>query len=578
MRVAALAMISVELAVSITTFWIVVGPPRRVSSPVANFSIFFAHYVPPPFSAISQSAQCTRFILFNKRINNPTHTIMTFKFPPPPPPPKATSNEQPYSSQRGNHNRGGGDRGRGRGGVQNRGGSFHSSAGNSRGGHGQNRGRGDARGRGQRGGHQNNRGGGYHRTDSSTGHGSNHRNASQSATAPEAHANPSFSGDAAAHQHISSNSYDPYPPQSPSTSSQSGLQYSPPKHAGQKRKLTERNGGAQSQKNAPQQSSKPPRAKAAVPPQVPSFGFSLPPPSVAKPDNKKRKVTLGLSQQIAQDESSDEEDVDEEAAFSAKLKGGGYAFEHEGETITIQTGAEVAAWIKDRRKNFPTQQRIMKKQEEAAQKRLAELEFLRRLKGKPPKENEPVKTAQAQPNKGRNETKNDSAKQEAEKKKQEELAALRKKLHESMVKKQEASAVVDLGVGYDSETESDAQSSVLSESSVVSSSEDSESDSESESDEAPETASSKAAPPPIMVPPPAPASSRAETKSNKMCTNWKRNGKCPYLSKCKYQHPPRDEDNKLTGLYERMVEQELVKADQLALDAIKYLGQNGFLG
>jgi hypothetical protein len=32
------------------------------------------------------------------------------------------------------------------------------------------------------------------------------------------------------------------------------------------------------------------------------------------------------------------------------------------------------------------------------------------------------------------------------------------------------------------------------------------------------------------------------------------------------------------GLYEKLVEQELVKADQLALDAIKFLGQNGFLG
>lgn len=316
-----------------------------------------------------------------------------------------------------------------------------------------------------------------------------------------------------------------------------------------------------------------------MPPQVPSFGFSLPLPSIPKPDNKKRKVTLGLSQKVEQDESSGEEDVDEEAAFSAKLKGGGFAFEHEGETITIQTGAEVAAWIKDRRKNFPTQQRIIEKQEAAAQKRSAELEFLRRMKGKPPKENEQATYIQKQPNKDRDEAKNDGEKQEAEKRRREELATLRKKLHESMVKKQSTPATVDLGLGYDSETESDEESSVLSESSVVSGSEESESDSDSESDDqAPETASSKTAPPPIKVPPPPRANSRAETKSNKMCTNWKRNGRCPYLSKCKYQHPPKEENIKLQGLYERMVEQELVKADQLALDAIKYLGQNGFLG
>ncbi|EOA88715.1 hypothetical protein ACJQWK_05748 [Exserohilum turcicum] len=354
--------------------------------------------------------------------------------------------------------------------------------------------------------------------------------------------------------------------------------YSPSQHAGQKRKLTDRTSDAQPPNKALQQSSKPPRAKAAVPPQVPSFGFSLPMPPVTKPDDKKRKVTLGLSHQVARDESSDEE-VDEEATYSEKLKGGGFAFEHEGETITIQTGAEVAAWIKDRRKNFPTQKRIMEKQEEAVKKRKAELDFLRRMQGKPPKEEEPAGLSQSQPQKSSGERKHHGVKHETDKqKKQEELAALRQKLHESMVRKQPAAAVVDLGLGYDSETESD-ESSVLSESSVVSSSEASESESDSEeSDEAPEVTSSKVAPPAVKVPPPQPASSRTESKSNRLCTNWRRNGRCPYYSKCKYQHPPKQEDNKLPGLYERMVEQELVRADQLALGAIKYLGQHGFLG
>lgn len=381
------------------------------------------------------------------------------------------------------------------------------------------------------------------------------------------------------HMTSTGNAAGPYPPSSPSAHSPSGPRYSPPQHAGQKRKLNERNSNAQSHRNQSQQGSKPPRAKAAVPPQVPSFGFSLPPPSVVKADNKKRKVHLGLSQQPTQHESSDEEDIDEEAAYSEKLKGGGFAFEHQGETITIQTGAEVAAWIKDRRKNFPTQRRIMEKEEEAAKKRMAELDFLRRMQGKPPKE--PASDTPAQPKKARERGKDDVVKQEAEKKRQEELAALRQKLHASMTKKQSAPAVVDLGLGYDSETESDEQSSVVSESSVVSSSEESEAESDSDaddSDDAPEPVSSKTAPPPIKVPPPRPAKSQTEAKSSRMCSNWKRNGKCPYYSKCKYQHPPKEDDTKLTSLYERMVEQELVKADQLALDAIKYLGQKGFLG
>lgn len=440
-------------------------------------------------------------------------------------------------------------------------------------------------------------------------------NAPSNTAAANGHNNPSFAGGAQAHG-AAQQQYDPNAlaqvmsymstpsgvqsmaayanhmtstgntsvPQSPQPNEkQLSPRYSPQQHAGQKRKLNDRNNQTQSQPNPPQSSSKPPRAKAAVPPQIPSFGFSLPPPSVVRPDNKKRKVNLGLSQQPVPDEISDEEDIDEEAAYTEKLKGGGFAFEHNGETISIQTGAEVAAWIKDRRKNFPTEKRAIEKAEEAARKRAAELEFLRRVSGKPPREhNIDTEIQQTKPRERRQDNKvkkDDGVKQEADNRRQEELAALRKKLHESMVKKQSAPNVVNLGLGYESETDSDAESSVLSESSVVSSSEE-EDESESESDdnnEAPEPTSSKIAPPPIRVPPPPRAPKKAETKSMSVCTNWKRNGKCPYFSKCKYQHPSREED-KLPGLYERMVEQELVKADQLALDAIKYLGQNGFLG
>jgi hypothetical protein len=390
----------------------------------------------------------------------------------------------------------------------------------------------------------------------------------------------------ASHMTGTGNAAPSYPQSPPAQFNQPSPRYSPPQHVGQKRKLNDRNQNAQSQRNPSQPSSKPPRAKAAVPPQIPSFGFSLPPPVVVKPDNKKRKANLGLSKAPLPVESSDEEDIDEEAVYQEKLKGGGFAFEHGGEMISIRTGAEVAAWIKDRRKHFPTQQRIMEKADEAARKRMNELEFLRRLKGKPPKEHkiepqvQPIKIRE--PNK-ENQAKQEAEarrKQEAEAKRQEELAALRKKLHESMMKKR--SAPVDLGLGYDSATESDEESSVLSESSVVSSLSEEEEESEAESsdsDEAPEPTSSKAAPPPIKVPPPPPppAPSKPETR---MCSNWTRNGRCPYLYKCKYQHPPKAEEGmKLEmGLYERMVEQELVKADQLALDAIKYLGQHGFLG
>ncbi|KAF1842761.1 uncharacterized protein K460DRAFT_255030, partial [Cucurbitaria berberidis CBS 394.84] len=367
--------------------------------------------------------------------------------------------------------------------------------------------------------------------------------------------------------------------------------YSPPQHAGQKRKLNDRNSlpQSQSQRKPPQQSTKPPRAKAAVPPPVPSFGFSLPTPSVVRPltiskgkaktDAKKRKVNLGLTKHPLPEESSDEEDIDEEAKYAEKLAGGGFAFEHEGEQISIRTAAEVAAWIKDRRKNFPTQKRILEKAEVAAMKRMSELDFLRKLKGKAPKSE--TSTQQDKPAKIRDERKPNKKKTDDDMRRQAELAALRRKLHESMLAKNAKSSTVDLGLGYDSETESDSESSVLSESSVASSSEESSDESESESDEsdeAPEATSSKVGPPPINVPRPAPppALPRPVPGKPKVCSDWERHGRCSYSNKCKFEHPRKEE--KRIGLFEMMVEQELVKADETALDAIKYLGQHGFLG
>ncbi|KAJ4372017.1 hypothetical protein N0V83_003790 [Neocucurbitaria cava] len=368
--------------------------------------------------------------------------------------------------------------------------------------------------------------------------------------------------------------------------------YSPTQHAGQKRKLNDRNNNTQpqAQPRVPQQSTKPPRAKAAVPPPVPSFGFSLPTPSVVRPstvskgkgkvDTKKRKLNLGLTEHPLPEESSEDEDMDEEAKYSAKLKGGGFAFEHEGEQISIQTAAEVAAWVKDRKRHFPTQKRVMEKAQEAEMKRKNELEFLRKLHGRAPRpEPSPRKE---RPVRVRNESIQYKEKRDEDGRRQEELAALRKKLHQSMLEKQSKATAVDLGLGYDSETTSDEESSVLSESSVVSSSEESEEESDSESeesDEAPEQTSSKAGPPPIKVPPPAPprAAPPQPTPGNrKICPNWEQHGRCSYSNKCKYAHPPKEE--KRVGLYDMLVEQELVKADQLALNAIKYLGQHGFLG
>jgi hypothetical protein len=350
----------------------------------------------------------------------------------------------------------------------------------------------------------------------------------------------------------------------------------PIQQAGQKRKWEERNNHTQHNSQQP----KPPRAKAAVAPPVPSFGFSLPkapsttpPKTNAQGDNKKGKVRLGLTHQPPVEESSEEDEVemDEEAVLGAKLKGGGYAFEHEGEFISLQTAADLVAWRKERKRNFPTQQKAMEKAEIAVTRRRNELEFVRKLKGKPPRP-VPVERKEFKPKVYK--------RSQEEEKKQEELAALRKKLHESMVKKREAPTAVDLGLGYGSETESEKESSVLSESSVISSSVESSDDSDAvleDSDTAPEPVSAKLVPSTLHEPPP-PVLTQKQSKyeRDQVCNNWSRFSRCPFGHSCRFRHPHKEE--KRTGLYEKLVEQEMVKADQMALDAIKYLGQNGFLG
>ncbi|KAF2133050.1 hypothetical protein P153DRAFT_364274 [Dothidotthia symphoricarpi CBS 119687] len=568
--------------------------------------------------------------------------MTSFKFPPPPPPPpKAlpTNNPQPYPSQRGGNarggsDRGGGDRGRGRGrggdnsngftegsrGGRGRGGSNNTFNANARGGYGQGDGRGNARGRGgSRGGHQNNRGGGHLRGGSNPGYGQQQQpqsppqtntplfaNQPQPTIPAQAPVDPNAFAQAMAFMTTPAGvqsmaafaNHMSHPVAATPQYTQPEARYSPPQQAGQKRKLNDYGDNAQLQRKPPQP--KPPRAKAAVAPPVPSFGFSLPTPvfashpAASKSNDKqqnKRKLHLGLSHHPMPDESSEEEDVDEEAVFSNKVKFEGVAFEHNGETISLQTPAEVAAWRKDRKRNFPTEKRAVEKAEETAAKRESELEFLHRIKGKPPKQKEmqherPTQDNHAKPNKKTNKNNNNKSQEtnpHESARKQEELAALRKKLHQSMLAKQSLQSTprpVDLSLGYTSETDSDGKSSVLSDSSVLSPSDESSSDedSASDSDAAPVQQSTKLAPPPINVPPPLPAPRPERAAPEKrVCVQWKRYGKCAYGHSCRFVHPQR-ESEKRVGLYEKMVEQERVKADGLALEAIKYLGRHGFLG
>ncbi|PLB44732.1 hypothetical protein P170DRAFT_367196 [Aspergillus steynii IBT 23096] len=142
-----------------------------------------------------------------------------------------------------------------------------------------------------------------------------------------------------------------------------------------------------------------------APPPVPSFGNPLPskpPPPVdtsKKPKKKKRKHNqLGLTPKTDEHESSEEEDdVDEEARLAPA--GTGVAaplqFTYKGRTATLQTPAEFAAWIAERKKRFPTQSRVEEKKKAMEEAKKAREEALRQKDSRKQEAKRPQKDARS---------------------------------------------------------------------------------------------------------------------------------------------------------------------------------------
>ncbi|KAL8720666.1 MAG: hypothetical protein Q9225_002495 [Loekoesia sp. 1 TL-2023] len=117
-----------------------------------------------------------------------------------------------------------------------------------------------------------------------------------------------------------------------------------------------------------------PSRKIQVAPAVPSFGNPLPtkPPApqeeAKKIKKKKRRVNqLGLTPKTEDYiSSSAEEDADEELKLAATVAGSGTSdqelkFTYKGQTSTLQSSTEIASWIEERKKRFPTAARKAEK-------------------------------------------------------------------------------------------------------------------------------------------------------------------------------------------------------------------------
>lgn len=143
-----------------------------------------------------------------------------------------------------------------------------------------------------------------------------------------------------------------------------------------------------------------------APPPVPSFGNPLPskPPPPAdtskKPKKKKRKHNqLGLTPKTDEHESSEEEDDMDEEARLAPAGAGAAAplqFTYKGRTATLQTPAEIAAWIAERKKRFPTQSRVEEKKKAMEEAKKARKETQQQKEVRKQESKRPQKDARSQ--------------------------------------------------------------------------------------------------------------------------------------------------------------------------------------
>jgi hypothetical protein len=329
-----------------------------------------------------------------------------FSFPPPPPPPPkpAVQNQQPdfdYSSQQS------GRGGRGRGGFESPG----------RGGPARGRGGGQANSNFEPLGQQ------HQRPNIGQGQAIAQPRERYEASInvqppPGSHINPNFTG-----QRQDSNPnprYQPTGPQGRNTygsgerpSTDARTNYTANRRisndgpgrtqAGHKRKLDALRGPQQPREKKP---------GLETAPSVPSFGAPILPPTssttTVRPSARSQSVnvsnrpqagprTLGLTPKEGAEpdypSESEDEEIDEEAQF-AEL-GTKLSFEHNGEVMTLNNEADLAAWKEERRKQFPTNDRVSQKQDEAwriGEERKRLLAAVARLHQAPRNRNTEVKT------------------------------------------------------------------------------------------------------------------------------------------------------------------------------------------
>ncbi|KAI1962988.1 hypothetical protein LOZ58_002612 [Ophidiomyces ophidiicola] len=126
-------------------------------------------------------------------------------------------------------------------------------------------------------------------------------------------------------------------------------------------------------------SQRPAENQPTAPLPIPIFGNPLPskpPPAIdatRKAKKKRRKYNqLGLTPRTEDHESSEEDDdINEELRLAMLMKGSELKVTYRGRTATLQSAADITAWLQDRRQRYPTAARIAEKAKESKERKAA---------------------------------------------------------------------------------------------------------------------------------------------------------------------------------------------------------------
>lgn len=297
-----------------------------------------------------------------------------------------------------------------------------------------------------------------------------------------------------------------------------------------------------------------------APPAVPSFGNPLPskppPPSetTRAPKKKKRQHNqLGLTPKTEEHESSEEEEgVDEESKFASQSSDrpgvtAPLKFTYRGRTATLQTPEDIAKWIEERKKRFPTQARVEEKKKTMEEAKKAREEALRQKRESrkeepkrpqkdsrgPSSHNDPVDAATKATQKAEKLRQKLLREQKRVAKAEADAKRAQAKV-EALQKQSDGTATTGDKTG-ESRMSSPSDKSGDSDWTSSSGSDDSSSGSESDSDDsaddsAPDEMTSRREGPERVPPPP------RENVKKRICRHFARNGRCLRGDSCNFLH------------------------------------------